>query len=330
MKKLKNVSKESMRPLPRNKPLPLPGAPHRFASFFCLAALLLLVACQSSPLAPHRASPSPPTTPSFARASQPAASVPAFGRSSIPEAPRPPVSARAAIVIHANTGTVLYQKNADTRYPVASTQKLMMALILVEAGNMGKNVRVATSDTRVEPSKMGIKAGEVYRKDDLLRAVLVRSSNDIAHCLARDHAGSEAAFARLMTQRARNLGMNNSVFKTASGLPAPGQYSTARDLSILAAAAMRQPFIRQTVQTKSMDFRFANGRSKVIKNTNKVLLNYPYCTGMKTGYTRASGKCLVSSATHNGRNVIVVILGSKIPVIWKESKALLHWGLDLS
>jgi len=224
----------------------------------------------------------------------------------------------------------LYQKNADIHYPVASTQKLMMALVLVEAGNMGKNVRVAASDTHVEPANMGLKAGEVYRKDDLLRAALVRSSNDIAHCLARDHAGSESAFAYLMTQRARSLGMNNSLFKTASGLPAPGQYSTARDLSILAAAAMRQPFIRQTVATKSLTFRFADGRTKVVKNTNKVLLGYPYCTGMKTGYTRAAGKCLVSSATHNGRNVIVVILGSKIPVIWDESRALLHWGLDLS
>lgn len=294
------------------------------------AAFVLLNACQS-PVATR-----PPNRPagqgnhsSYANASYPQPNLPRFGGIH-PKAPRPSVSARAVIVIHANTGTVLYQKNADTHYPVASTQKLMMALILVEAGNMGKNIRVAPSDTYVEPTKMGLKSGDYYRKDDLLRAVLVRSSNDIAHCLARDHAGSMPAFANQMTQRARRLGMNNSVFKTASGLPAPGQYSTARDLSILAAAAMRHPFIRQTVKTKGLTFRFANGRTKAVKSTNKVLLSYPYCTGMKTGYTRAAGKCLVSSASHNGRNVIVVILGSKIPTVWHESRALLHWGLKLS
>lgn len=321
-----------MIPLPRNNPLPLSAIPHRVAASLLLTTLLFLGACQSPvpPSFPARTAPPPSTAPPFSQASYPAPSVPALGHSSLPKAPRPSISARAAIVVHANTGTVLYQKNADIHYPVASTQKLMMALVLVEAGDMAKNVRVAASDTHVEPANMGLKAGEVYRKDDLLRAVLVRSSNDIAHCLARDHAGSESAFANLMTQRARSLGMNNSLFKTASGLPAPGQYSTARDLSILAAAAMRQPFIRQTVGTKSLTFRFANGSTKVIKNTNKVLLSYPYCTGMKTGYTRAAGKCLVSSATHNGRNVIVVILGSKIPTIWDESRALLHWGLDLS
>ena len=297
-----------------------------FAAAIGFAAIFVLSACQS---------PAPPTAQAsrqkpYTNASYQQPARPSFPGSIHPKAARPSVSARAVIVIHANTGTVLYQKNADVHYPVASTQKLMMALLLVEAGNMSKSVRVASSDARVEPAKMGLRSGEVYRKDDLLRAVLVRSSNDIAHCLARDHAGSMSAFANLMTQRARSLGMNNSVFKTASGLPAPGQYSTARDLSILAAAAMRKSFIRETVRTKSMTFRFANGRTKVIKNTNKVLTSYPYCTGMKTGYTRAAGKCLVSSASHNGRNVIVVILGSKIPIVWAESQSLLHWGLKLS
>lgn len=292
--------------------------PHnRTALLLLFCATLLLNACQS---------PAPPRkTANTAR--RPA---PRLRNDIHPRTPHPNVAARAVIVIHANTGTVLYQKNADVHYPVASTQKLMMALLLVEAGNIGKSIRVAASDTYVEPTKMGLKTGEIYRKDDLLRAVLVRSSNDIAHCLARDHSGSVAAFANRMTQRARQLGMNNSVFKTASGLPAPGQYSTARDLSILAAACMRQPFIRHTVKTKSLTFRFANGRTKPIKTTNKVLINYPYCTGMKTGYTRAAGKCLVSSATYNGRNVIVVVLGSRIPVIWQESRSLLHWGLKLS
>lgn len=245
-----------------------------------------------------------------------------------PKRPAPTNSARSVIVIHGNSGTVLHSKNANTPMPVASTQKLLMALILCEAGNMGKSVRVASSDTWVEPAKMGIRSGQVYRKDHLLKAVLVRSSNDIAACLGRDHSGSEQAFANLMTTRARQLGMVNSRFQNASGLPAANQYSTAHDLAILASHAMRYSFIRDAVSTKSMTFRFSNGTTKRIENTNKVLLRYPYCTGIKTGYTRASGKCLISAATKNGRNVIVVVLGSSTKYIWDQTQALLEWGLD--
>jgi D-alanyl-D-alanine carboxypeptidase (penicillin-binding protein 5/6) len=246
-----------------------------------------------------------------------------------PKRPAPTNSARSVIVIHGNSGTVLHSKNANTPMPVASTQKLLMALILCEAGNMSKSVRVASSDTWVEPAKMGIRAGQVYRKDHLLKAVLVRSSNDIAACLGRDHSGSEKAFANLMTTRARQLGMVNSRFQNASGLPAANQYSTAHDLAILASHAMRFSFIRDAVSTKSMTFRFSNGTTKRLENTNKVLLRYPYCTGIKTGYTRASGKCLISAATKNGRNVIVVILGSSTKYIWNQSQSLLEWGLDV-
>lgn len=253
----------------------------------------------------------------------------AYQPPALPRRPAPAISAREYIVIHANSGTVLHSHNANTPMPVASTQKILMALILCEAGNTNKNVVVAKSDTWVEPAKMGILAGQSYRQSDLLKAVLVRSSNDIAACLARDHSGSEAAFANLMTARARQLGMVNSRFQNASGLPAANQYSTAHDLGILASHAMRQPLIRDAVSTKSMTFRFANGSTKRIENTNKVLLRYPYCTGIKTGYTNASGKCLISGASRNGRNIIVVVLGSTSAKIWDQSQALLEWGLDV-
>ena len=133
-----------------------------------------------------------------------------------------------------------------------------------------------------------------------------------------------------MNQRARQLGMNNSHFTNSNGLPdPPGQLSTARDLSILAAACMRQSVIRDAVGTASATFRFSDGRTVPLTNTNKVLRSFPYCTGMKTGYTNAAGRCLVSSASHNGKNVIVVILGSQTPNIWNESQALLQWGLGM-
>lgn len=251
---------------------------------------------------------------------------PGFG-SAVPRSAAPAITARAAIVIHANTGEVLYSRNADVRYPVASTQKLLTALILAESGNLSKSVRVVASDTYVEPTKLGLRAGEVYRKDVLLRALLVRSCNDVARCLARDHAGSEAAFAHLMNQKAASLGMTNSHFQNASGLPA-SQYSTARDISILATAAMRNSFVRQSVALRSTTVPTSSGTT-VLRTTNKLLERCSFCTGMKTGTTNAAGRCLVSSGSHGGKNVIVVLLGSKTPHVWDESEALLRWGLGL-
>ncbi len=296
---------------------------HRIASLLAAPALLLASCNTYKAPAQQRQVSTRPLTES-------AGTTPvAYQPPALPRRPPPAISAREYIVIHANSGVVLHAHNANTPMPVASTQKILMALILCEAGNTNKSVRVAKSDTWVEPAKMGIAAGQTYRQADLLKAVLVRSSNDIAACLARDHSGSEAAFADLMTTRARQLGMVNSRFQNASGLPAANQYSTAHDLAILASHAMRQPLIRDAVSTKSMTFRFANGSTKRIENTNKVLLRYPYCTGIKTGYTNASGKCLISGASRNGRNIIVVILGSTTAKIWDQSQSLLEWGLDV-
>jgi len=251
-----------------------------------------------------------------------------FGRN-LATAQPPAITARAAILVDGR-GRVLYEKNANSRMPVASTQKLLLGILIAENGNLSKPVTVADSDTRVEPTKMGIKAGQVYTREELLRAVLVRSSNDIANCLARDHSGSVSAFAANLNRKARQLGMYNSHFTNAHGLPTPpGQYSTAHDMAILAAAAQRKPIIREAVRTKAMVFRFSNGPTKTISNTNQVLRHFPYCTGMKTGYTNAAGRCLVSSASNGGRSCIAVILGSKTPNVWAESEALLRYGLGM-
>ncbi|MDF1741772.1 MAG: D-alanyl-D-alanine carboxypeptidase [Verrucomicrobiales bacterium] len=241
----------------------------------------------------------------------------------------PNITAKAAILVD-GWGRVIYEKNADQRLPSASTQKLLLGILVAERGNLNGSMTIEEPDTWAEPTIMGIKPGQVYTRGELLKAVLIRSSNDIARALARDHSGSVSNFAGAMNQRARSLGMTNSYFTNASGLPTPpGQYSTARDLSKLGLAALRKPVIRDAVQTKTHTFRFSNGTTKSLSNTNQVLKHFPYCTGLKTGYTNAAGRCLISSASGNGRSVVAVILGSTSPAVWSESEALLRYGLGI-
>jgi serine-type D-Ala-D-Ala carboxypeptidase (penicillin-binding protein 5/6) len=239
----------------------------------------------------------------------------------------PKTGAASVIVVDANTGQTLYEKNADQIRAPASTQKLLTALIVAETGFLDRPVMVKPVDTLAEPVKLNIKAGDTYQRIELLRALLVKSPNDVARCLARDNAGSIEAFAEVMNRRARELGAMNSHFVNPNGLPVPGQYSSARDLSIIARAAYANPTIRSIVCLPQLVFRYANGRTRELENTNKVLKRLPYCNGMKTGYTEAAGHCLISSGSRGGRDIIVVVLGDSKAGIWRDSTALLSWGL---
>ena len=239
----------------------------------------------------------------------------------------PKTGAASVIVVDANTGQTLYEKNADQTRAAASTQKLLTALIIAESGFLDRPVMIQSIDTMAEPVKLNIKPGDTYQRIDLLRALLVKSPNDVARCLARDNAGSVEAFAEVMNRRARALGAVNSHFVNPNGLPVPGQYSSARDLSIIARAAYANPTIRSIVRLPQLVFRYANGRTRELENTNKVLKRLPYCNGMKTGYTEAAGHCLISSGSRGGRDIIVVVLGDSKAGVWRDSSALLSWGL---
>lgn len=242
----------------------------------------------------------------------------------------PQTQAASVVVADALSGQVLYEKNSNQPRQPASTQKLLTALLIVEAGNLDKPVTVHDIDTRVEPVKLGFRPGEVYTRRELLQVLLVHSVNDVARALARDNAGSVEAFADKMNAKAVELGMLHSHFVNPNGLPVPGQYSTARDMARLALAAYRSPTIRAIVSTKELAFQFNNGRVETFKNTNKVLSSLPYCTGMKTGYTEAAGHCLISSGSKNGHEVITVVLGERDRSwLWRDSSALLAWGLSL-
>lgn len=239
------------------------------------------------------------------------------------------INARSAILVDANTGQVLFKKNDTDKRAVASTQKLLTALLIAEAGNLDKKITITPSDTQVEPFKLYVKAGQVYSRRELLHALLIRSSNDVARALARDNAGSQEAFANKMNQRMRELGGTSSNFINPNGLPASGQYSTARDMARVARMAYRNPTLRQIMRTRNYNFRFNSGNVVPLRNTNRLLRTYTFCNGMKTGYTHAAGHCLISSGSHNGRDVIAVVLGSTKGVVADESARLLAHGLRI-
>ena len=264
-----------------------------------------------------------PDAPSFSRKAEPENGPPPGGVPKIAPATR----AASVIVIDARSGEIIYEKNADAPRAAASTQKLLTALIIAERGYLDRPVTVEPVDTMAEPVRLNIKPGETYQRIDLLRALLVKSPNDVARCLARDAAGSVEAFADLMNDKARALGATHSHFVNPNGLPMPGQYSSARDLSIIAKAAYANSTIRSIVCLPQLVFRYANGRTRELENTNKVLKRLAYCNGMKTGYTEAAGHCLIASGARPGRDIIVVVLGDSKSGVWRDASALLSWGL---
>ncbi len=235
----------------------------------------------------------------------------------------PKTGASSVIVIDVHSGEVLYEKNPDQIRAPASTTKLLTGLIVAESGNLDRPVTVQQVDTLAEPVKLNIKPGDTYQRIDLLRALLVKSPNDVARCLARDNSGSIEAFAERMNQRAFALGARNSHFVNPNGLPDARQYSTARDLSTIARVAYANSTIRSIVCLPQLVFRYANGRTRELENTNQLLKRLPYCNGMKTGYTEAAGKCLIASGSRPGKDIIVVVLGDSHSGVWRDAGNLL-------
>lgn len=252
----------------------------------------------------------------------------AIPRAAIPRTPPPPVAAESAIVIDYASGRVLYAKNADLPRPVASTQKIITALTVLDAGNLDKPVVIEASDTACEPTKLYLKPGERYTRRELLKALMVKSGNDVARALARDVGGTQEHFAALMNYKARQLGMRQSHFVNPNGLPDPSQLSTARDIAIATRNAYRNSLLRSFGGTRAYTFRYASGRTRQLENTNKLLKQVPYCDGMKTGTTNAAGRCLAATGTLNGRAAIVVVLKSTSREVWHDSEKLLRWALE--
>lgn len=235
------------------------------------------------------------------------------------------ISAVSAIVIEAQTGTVLYEKNADERRAMASTTKIMTALLTIEAGDPDREFTVDPLAIRVEGTSMGLREGDRVSRRDLLYGILLPSGNDAANAAAVSVAGSIPAFVERMNERAQQLGLSDTHFVTPSGLDADGHYTTARDLAKLAAFAMRDELFREIVSCTSADVEFGNPPyQRTLYNSNKMLRRYSGAIGVKTGFTDNARRCLVSAAERDGVTLVAVTLNA--PDDWNDHTKMLDYG----
>lgn len=232
------------------------------------------------------------------------------------------ISAKRAICVDALSGRVLFSRDADKQSLIASTTKIMTALVICEQCNVLDRMRIPKEAVGIEGSSMYLQEGEILTIQELLYGLMLSSGNDAAVALAIYCGGTVEGFVQMMNDKARLLNLTQTHFENPNGLDSPEHYSTAGDLAVLAAYAMENPIFRQTVSTKSV----ACG-DRFLRNHNKLLWQVPGADGVKTGYTRAAGRILVSSATRNGRRVIAVTIDA--PDDWRDHAKLLEDGFSL-
>ena len=246
----------------------------------------------------------------------------------------PEVSAQSAVVLTADTGTVLFEKDGHTPRPVASTTKIMTALLALEAAQERGDplVDITQEMVAVEGSSMGLQAGDSISLTGLAAGMLLASGNDAANAAALYLDASLESFAARMNQRAAVLGMEDTHFVTPSGLDGEdaqglGHLSTAYDMALLARAALEDQAFRQLCSSPSLAVEFAEPVKRVTyTNHNKLLTQYPGCVGVKTGFTKEAGRCLVSAAERDGALLIAVTLNA--PNDWQDHTALLDYGFS--
>lgn len=230
------------------------------------------------------------------------------------------VSAQSAVLMEAESGRVLYAKDADTPRLIASTTKLMTALVALESGHsLEEDVTIPAEAAGVEGSSLYLKAGETVKLKTLLYGMLLHSGNDAATAVALTCAGNLEAFAQKMNEKAQQLGMTNSHFTNPTGLDGEEHYSSAYDMALLARACLAVPELKEITATRATTLE---GRTFV--NHNKLLWRYEGCVGMKTGYTQAAGRTLVSAAERDGMTLITVTLNA--PSDWADHAAMLDYG----
>lgn len=242
----------------------------------------------------------------------------------------PNVNGLGVALVDVRTGQVLYERDGDRVLAVASTTKIMTALLAVERCSLKEIVMVPTEAAAVHGSRIYLEAGETYTMEELLYALMIASANDAAISIAHHISGSVDAFARLMTERARELGLEGFAFKNPHGLDQDGHVGSALDLARLSAYALRNPLFRRFSEATHATMPYPVKQSvREINTHNYFLTSYPGATGVKTGWTDRAGYCLVSSAKDEGQEVVGVILGAENRgVLWSDMSALISYGLE--
>ena len=239
----------------------------------------------------------------------------------------PALSARAAVLLDARTGAILYAHNATMPREPASTTKVMTALLALEFGNLDDVVVVSRRAAATPGSRAHIAAGQRFRLRDLLYGLLLPSGNDAAIAIAEHISGSVPRFVALMNEQAQRLGMTGTRFRNPHGLPAPGHVSTALDLARLTLRASHEPeFLRISCTRWQEVCELGSGQRLRWSNTNELLWSFPFIEGGKTGTTRAAGRCLVAVARRGSQRLIAVVLNA--PDRWGDVRRLFEWGFD--
>ncbi len=241
-----------------------------------------------------------------------AVSAPAYGTETetAKEQAPPPVSAQTAILVEANSGEVLYEKNADQKAYPASITKIITALLAIESGKLDNKVKISGNAAGVEGSSIYLEPGEVIPLRDLVYGLMLRSGNDAAIAISEEIGGSTGSFVIMMNKRARELGAFNTNFVNPNGLHNPEHYTTARDMALIAAAAMKNPEFKKVAGAKSWVANRGEGKYNYFYNKNKVVYQYSGGNGIKIGYTKAAGRTLVASSERDGMELICVVMNA--------------------
>ena len=236
-------------------------------------------------------------------------------------------SARSAILIEAATGRVLVEHNAFEQLPMASTTKIMTAIVALENGDVDDTVVVGQNASGVEGSSIWLSVGEKMTLSDMLFGLMLASGNDAAVAIAEHIGGSVEAFVDMMNQKAQDIGAYNTHFMNPNGLPADDHYTTAYDLALISAYAMQNAYFQEIVKTEYKTIPWEGHEwNRVVKNKNKILWNYEGGNGIKTGYTKEAGRCLCAAAERDGMQLISVVLSA--PDMFGDTMALLDQGFE--
>ncbi|MDX2165638.1 MAG: D-alanyl-D-alanine carboxypeptidase [Deltaproteobacteria bacterium] len=237
------------------------------------------------------------------------------------------LTAKAAILVDAQTGSIYFARNATTPLPPASTTKIVTALIALRETAPDELMRVSAQAAAMPASKAYLRTGSIYTSRDLLYALMLRSANDASVVIAEHIGGSVPGFARMMNETARAAGATDSNFITPNGLPMPGHVTTARDLALIFRQALRQPGLRNVLSTRTQTIEPVSGgpRRIALRSTNKMLWRDDLTVIGKTGWTREAKRCFVGAASYQGREVILAVLGSRD--LWGDVELLARTGL---